>query len=115
MTVPVDAGAAEPLAGIERAQIAHRERDLVRAVAEGQRLLGEILHELEPRVVAQLVVHPRRLEVGVRVPCAAPLEADHLEPRLGELLGEDPTGPADAGQHHVNGLHLDRHDSPPQC
>src|SRR5690606_7567081 len=92
LACPEDAGAADPAAGVEGAELTHRQRAGVRVRAPRPRLLADVEHHLEPRRVLQLVVVV--LEVGRRPAGVAALERQDVVALRGELLSEDARGPA---------------------
>ena len=98
---PVDAGAADAVAGLERAPLPDRQRRLSVAVAERQRALRGLLKEIEPDPVAQLIGRVTDVEGGGRVAPRTALNRDDIEPLVGELLREDRAGPAEANDHDV--------------
>src|SRR5262249_25045644 len=56
VAAPVRGGAADHLARLERAQLAHRQRDFPRVVAEGNRLARQVLKDVAVAVGAELRV-----------------------------------------------------------
>ncbi len=101
--------AAHAFAGEEGAELAHRQRGLAHRVAEGERFLGQVLHQLVAAHVFQLVVRARHGEVGIGIAPAPALEAHHLEAGVGQLFCEDSAGESDADRDDVDGPQLRRH------
>src|SRR5207249_2450767 len=105
---PVKACPADAFAPRKRAVPAHRPSRLVGAVAAGDRAAGEVLEQFEMAVVFELIVHLGKLELFLTA-LTATLQPDHLEPGLGQLLGQYAAGPADADGDDIYGFQLDRH------
>ena len=108
VAAPVRRGAADHLAGLERAHLAHRQRGLARVVAEGDRLARQVLEDVAVAVELELVVHVRRDEIGLRVDHPAALEAEHLQARVRQLHGHDRAHDAAAHDHRIDRFHFDR-------
>src|SRR5262249_20652335 len=106
---PVHRRSADAFARQEGAELAHGQRRVARGVAERDRLLRQVLHQLLVAHVLQLVVHPGHGEIVLGVAPAAALDPDHLEAGRGELLREDRSGEADADRDDVDALELRRH------
>jgi MFS family permease len=112
LPVPVDAGAARAGAGTERAEMTHRQRDLVHAVAERERLAHRLLEDAVAHRVAQLVLDVVDAEIGDGVAKRAALDRDDLQAVVGQLLRENASGPAEADDDDVDRRQSRRHAHP---
>ena len=93
---------ADAVAGQEAAPLAHRQRGLVRGVAEGDRVAGEVLEELALDGVAPLVEVVLE-EVGEGVPVGAALQRHHLEAGvLAQLVGDRAADEPEPDHHDVD-------------
>jgi hypothetical protein len=97
----VGAGAADPFAGKERAETAHRQRGFGRLVADGVGILGHIHHQVVALRETQFVSDQRDAEVVLRRPRSAAFEHRDLEAGRSKLLGEDAAGPTHAHYQDV--------------
>ncbi|MCY1530038.1 hypothetical protein D9M68_652120 [compost metagenome] len=109
---PVQAGAADAVAGQEGGQLAVGQRGVVDAVADAHGALRQVLVQLAAGVVGQLVEGVGVGAVGVGVAVLAALQGHHLEARLDQLLGQDRAGPAEADHHRVHVFECRRHAQP---
>ena len=113
LTVPVHARATDAGGGEERAQVAHRQRGLVGAVAEGERLALGRFENLLAHGVAQFILDGVGGEVRHGVAKFPAFQCQHLHAGIGQFLRDDRGGPAETHQHHVDwSFPLRHHDSP---
>ena len=78
----------------------------LRVVAEGQRLLRRAQEQLVADAIAQLVRRVGGREVGGGVAPGAALDRDDVQPGVGQLMGQDRAGPAEADDDDVLGGQL---------
>lgn len=109
---PVQAGATDAVAGKEGGELAVGQRGIVDPVADAHGALGEILEQLAAGVVGQLVEGVGVGTVGIGIAVLAALQRHHVEPGLGQLLGQDRSGPAEADHHRVHRFECRRHVQP---
>ncbi len=92
--------AADAAAGQERTVLPERQRPVARRVPERDRLLGDVLHHLEPDPIVQLV-HGRNIVAGL--PWTAALQHENRKRRARrELLGHQEAGPPPTDDHGVD-------------
>ena len=89
LATPVDAGAPDAVAGLERAPLPDRQSRLLVAVAEGQRALRRPLKEIEPDPIAQLIRRIADVERGGGVTPRTTLDCNDIEPLIGELVSRE--------------------------
>ena len=111
--VPVGTGAAEAVADRGDIPLAHRQRHLVRGVAQRVGLHSGVLHQLLAHPVFQLVTDARQREILRRHFWRAALQADDGKARLGEFARHDAAGPSHADHHGIDGFHNFGHDRCP--
>src|ERR1700722_11823381 len=99
--VPVHAAAANAVGRHECAPTTNWKPGLVHPVAESEGKLVGTQEKLVTRAIAQLVLHVAGREVGRRVPPWTTLEGDDVEPFVGEFVGHDCAGPAEADDDHI--------------
>src|SRR4029077_19575107 len=114
MTTPMDAGAADHLAGQERAEPTHRECFLGRTVAHRDGVARGVLHQVVAYDIAQLVADVgQRIIVLARARCAT-LERDHLQTEFRQFLGENAASPAQPDDDNIDFFEFGGHGPPPQ-
>jgi hypothetical protein len=101
LAVPVHPRTAGAGRGLERAEMAHRQRRLVGGVAERQRFALGFLEQFVAHGITEFVLDLRGREVGDGVAKRAALECEHLKARVGQLLAENARRPAEADEHDV--------------
>jgi hypothetical protein len=109
---PVQASPAHALAGQESAQLAVGQGDVVDAVADRHRLLGNVDEQLFAHAVGQFVDDLRVAAVRVGILHWPTLQSEYLQAGLGQLLGHDRASPAKANDHRIDFLHDGRHVRP---
>ena len=77
LAVPMHAAGADAGAEQEGAQVAHRQRLLLDGVADGERVVGEVLEEVMTPHVAQLILGEAGGEVARRVAPGPALKRQH--------------------------------------
>ena len=109
---PVNAGAADAVAGLEGAPGAGRQRDLVGVVPHRRRHLARAGEDLLADGIGELVGR-----LGVEVAGIGPLgtafEGADLETGAGQLDAHDRTGPAQSDNHRIDGVLDDSHGKNP--
>ena len=107
---PVETGAAEPFAPGKGSVPAHGPGDFPGVVTTRDRRAGEVLEQLQPAVVLELVVDARQGEFFLPAVAAA-FQPDHLEAGLGQLGRHDAAGPTHSNHHCIYGFQSGSHDS----
>ena len=110
LAVPVHAAAADAGAEQKRAQVAHRQRLLIDVVADGQRVVGDVLKQVVAPHVAQFVLGKSGGEIRGGVAPGAALQSQYVEARFAQFLAHDGAGPAEADQHRIDGFERGGHD-----
>ncbi len=105
----MDPGAANAIAGQERAKLAHGQRSLFCMVAEGQRFPRDILHEFMANRITQLVGAFGIDEVGIGVAGTAALQRQDFQAGGRQLLGQNAARPAIANKQDVDRFELRGH------
>ena len=103
------AAAADAVAEHEGAPVAHRQRRLTGIVAERHRHLRRPQKKLVLQAIAQFVLRVGNRKVGRGVAPRAALDGDDVEPGIGEFVGENRAGPAEADDDHILAGKLARH------
>ncbi len=103
LRVPVNARAADTGAQQKRAEMTHRQRLLVQLVADGERIVSEILEQMMAPHIAQLVLCESRCEIGGRIAPDAALQCQDVLSGVAELLCQDGGGPAETDEHDIDG------------
>ena len=103
-TAPVIARTAHAFAWKERAEPADRQPEFVRRVAERDGVDRIVLHQLEPRRIAQFIAQVRQHEIIAGDVVLTALEPNHIEPGLGELARHDGAGPPHADHDGIDFL-----------
>src|ERR1700744_5312201 len=87
----------------------HGQGVLIDIVADGQSVVGDILKEMMAPHVAQFVLRESRGKICGGVAPRAPLQGDHVEPGIAELLSHDGPGPTKADQYCIDRLECRSH------
>jgi hypothetical protein len=115
LPVPVQAGAADTVAGKKAAPLADRQRGLRRVVAHGQRFLFRAQEHVVANRIAQLVRRRADIEIGGRVAPRAALDRDHFEAGARKLVSQDRSGPAETDDDEILARETAGHQCPPQA
>ena len=109
MAAPVHTRAAHYFAGQERTEAAHRQRLLRHVVADGQRVLRGVLHQVVAHHIAQLVANVRHLIVARGAAAATALQRQHFQSGFSQFFRENAASPAQTDQDDIDFLQFFRH------
>jgi hypothetical protein len=112
VAAPVHAGSADHFAGQERAEPAHRQRLLLRAVAHGDGVARGVLHQVVAHDIAQFVADIGQRVVVLARTRGAALECYHLQASFRQFLGENAAGPAQPDDDDIDLFEFCGHGAP---
>src|SRR5436305_8048512 len=88
LAVPMHAASSNARAGKKRAEAAHGKRHLLHAVAEGQRLMRNILEKMMTPKVTQFILIESGGKVSWRIAPTAALESEDIQARGSQTFGD---------------------------
>ena len=109
LTVPVHAAAADAGAEQEGTQMAHRQRVLIDVIADGQRVIRDILKQMMTPHIAQLVLGKSRGEIRGGVAPWPAFQRHDIQAGVAELLAHDGARPTESHQHGIDRFQRRRH------
>ena len=116
VAAPVRRRAADHLARLERAHLAHRQRRLRVVVAKRKGVARQVLEDVAMTIELQFVVHVGFLKIGVDIELLAALQAHDAQPGAGQFHGHDRAHDATAHDDDIDGFQFrGRHLSIPRC
>ena len=109
VAAPMHGGAADDLARQERTEPTHRQRILLRVVAHGDGVARGVLHQVVTHDITQLVTDIGQCVIIFAGAHATAFERDDFQAGLGQLLGQNAAGPAQADDDDVDFLEFRGH------